>query len=159
MIRQLKLLVIAGARPNFMKVAPLIKFVQSHNRSESRNGTELAFRLVHTGQHYDEKMSEIFFSELGIPAPDINLGVGSGSHAAQTAGVMAKFESVCENEKPDWVIGSASLFAIVTGEGRGFVKSANLRTISLKPLLQKNTNKTLETRHGQRYRHQPTARP
>lgn len=104
MIRKLKLLVIAGARPNFMKVAPLIKFVQSHNRSEGRNGTELAFRLVHTGQHYDEKMSDIFFSELGIPAPDINLGVGSGSHAAQTAGVMAKFEAVCESEKPDWVV-------------------------------------------------------
>ena len=64
----------------------------------------LDYRLVHTGQHYDEKMSDIFFGELGIPAPDINLGVGSGSHAVQTANVMAKFEPVCEQERPDWVV-------------------------------------------------------
>src|SRR4029077_2670110 len=60
--------------------------------------------LVHTGQHYDAKMSDIFFGELGIPAPDINLEVGSGSHAIQTASIMAKFEPVCEREKPDWVV-------------------------------------------------------
>jgi UDP-N-acetylglucosamine 2-epimerase (non-hydrolysing) len=59
---------------------------------------------VHTGQHYDEKMSDVFFGELGIPAPDINLGVGSGSHAVQTANVMTKFETVCEREKPDWIV-------------------------------------------------------
>jgi UDP-N-acetylglucosamine 2-epimerase (non-hydrolysing) len=96
MPRKLKLLIVAGARPNFMKVAPLIKCIRSYGALE--------YRLVHTGQHYDERMSEIFFSELGIPAPDINLGVGSGSHALQTANVMAKFEPVCEAERPDWVV-------------------------------------------------------
>jgi UDP-N-acetylglucosamine 2-epimerase (non-hydrolysing) len=60
--------------------------------------------LVHTGQHYDQKMSDIFFEELGIPAPDVNLGVGSGSHAVQTANIMIKFESVCLELKPDWVV-------------------------------------------------------
>ena len=59
---------------------------------------------MHTGQHYDEKMSEIFFGELGIPAPDINMGVGSGSHAVQTANVMTRFETVCEQERPDWIV-------------------------------------------------------
>jgi UDP-N-acetylglucosamine 2-epimerase (non-hydrolysing) len=104
MARQIKLLIIAGARPNFMKVAPLIKCIHGHGVNGSQNSLGLKYRLVHTGQHYDEKMSDIFFTELGIPAPDINLGVGSGSHAVQTANVMAKFEPVCEQEKPDWVV-------------------------------------------------------
>lgn len=104
MPRKLKLLIVAGARPNFMKVAPLIKHIRSYGADGQQNGTVLEYRLVHTGQHYDEKMSEVFFSELGIPAPDINLGVGSGSHALQTANVMAKFEPVCEAERPDWVV-------------------------------------------------------
>jgi UDP-N-acetylglucosamine 2-epimerase (non-hydrolysing) len=104
MARKLKLLLIAGARPNFMKVAPLIKCIRQHGAEGKQNGTSLEYRLVHTGQHYDEKMSGIFFGELGIPAPDINLGVGSGSHAVQTANVMAKFEPVCEQERPDWVV-------------------------------------------------------
>lgn len=100
----LKLLIIAGARPNFMKVAPIMKAALAHN-SRCRDG-EIRFscRLVHTGQHYDQKMSDIFFEELGIPAPDINLGVGSGTHAAQTAHVMIGFEPVCLAERPDWVI-------------------------------------------------------
>jgi UDP-N-acetylglucosamine 2-epimerase (non-hydrolysing) len=104
MTRQLKLLIVAGARPNFMKVAPLIKCVRAQGLDGRGNGVALEYRLVHTGQHYDEKMSDVFFGELGIPAPDINLEVGSGSHALQTANVMAKFESVCEREKPDWVV-------------------------------------------------------
>src|SRR6266850_487966 len=101
---RLKLLVIAGARPNFMKIAPLIKAAQAHNAA-CRNG-EIRFdcRLVHTGQHYDAKMSDIFFQELGIPAPDFNLGIGSGSHAAQTANIMLQFEPICVQEKPDWVV-------------------------------------------------------
>jgi len=97
---RLKFLIIAGARPNFMKVAPLIKQVLSYGS----NGVSLEYKLVHTGQHYDDKMSGIFFDELGIPAPDINLEVGSGSHAVQTANVMTGFEPVCFEEKPDWVI-------------------------------------------------------
>jgi UDP-N-acetylglucosamine 2-epimerase (non-hydrolysing) len=104
MARNIKLLVVAGARPNFMKVAPLIKQIRAYGTDGKQNGASPSYRLVHTGQHYDEKMSDIFFGELGIPAPDINLGVGSGSHAAQTASVMAKFEPVCEQERPDWVV-------------------------------------------------------
>jgi UDP-N-acetylglucosamine 2-epimerase (non-hydrolysing) len=102
MTQKLKILIIAGARPNFMKVAPIIKHIRE--RSKTQNDTQVEYRLVHTGQHYDEKMSDVFFGELGIPAPDINLGVGSGSHAVQTANVMTKFEVVCQQEQPDWVI-------------------------------------------------------
>ena len=101
---KLKLLIIAGARPNFMKVAPVIKCIRGLGTDTRQNGGSLEYRLVHTGQHYDEKMSKVFFDELGIPAPDINLGVGSGSHAVQTARVMTGFETVCEQEKPDWVM-------------------------------------------------------
>jgi UDP-N-acetylglucosamine 2-epimerase (non-hydrolysing) len=104
MARKLKVLFIAGARPNFMKVAPLIKCARAHATNPKKDGVDLEYRLVHTGQHYDEKMSDIFFGELGIPAPNINLGVGSGSHAVQTANVMTKFEPVCEQERPDWVV-------------------------------------------------------
>jgi UDP-N-acetylglucosamine 2-epimerase (non-hydrolysing) len=99
-----KLLVIAGARPNFMKVAPLIKAAQTYNSSRLNGEPRLDWRLVHTGQHYDAKMSDIFFAELGIPAPDINLEVGSGSHAVQTANIMTRFEPVCLAERPDWVV-------------------------------------------------------
>ncbi|HAV42365.1 MAG TPA: UDP-N-acetylglucosamine 2-epimerase (non-hydrolyzing), partial [Acidobacteria bacterium] len=98
----LKLMLIAGARPNFMKIAPLIRAIDEHNRS--RRSTKIKFGLIHTGQHYDSNMSDIFFGELGIPAPDINLGVGSGSQAEQTAKIMLAFEPVCLKLKPDWVV-------------------------------------------------------
>lgn len=104
MSKKLKTLIIAGARPNFMKVAPIIQQIQRYSEDVANNGTQLEYRLIHTGQHYDEKMSDVFFAELGIPAPDINLAVGSGSHAEQTANVMIKFEPICEQEKPDWVV-------------------------------------------------------
>src|ERR1035438_1272181 len=104
MSRQLKLLIIAGARPNFMKVAPLVKAISEHNTRKESGGKRVDARLVHTGQHYDEAMSNVFFRELGIRPPDINLGVGSGSHAVQTARIMTGFETVCEQEKPDWVV-------------------------------------------------------
>lgn len=87
-----------------MKVAPLIKAIEAHKLDCTDGQVRIEWRLVHTGQHYDAKMSDVFFGELGIPAPDINLEVGSGSHAIQTANVMAKFEPVCEREKPDWVV-------------------------------------------------------
>ena len=87
-----------------MKVAPIIKAFNAHNAGSPAGNGRLEYSLVHTGQHYDQKMSDIFFGELGIPAPDINLEVGSGSHAVQTANVMVKFESVCEQHKPDWVL-------------------------------------------------------
>jgi len=104
MSRRLKLLVIAGARPNFMKVAPLMKMISRHNSCKENGGPTIDAKLVHTGQHYDEAMSAVFFRELGIQPPDINLGVGSGSHAVQTARIMTGFEAVREQEKPDWVV-------------------------------------------------------
>jgi UDP-N-acetylglucosamine 2-epimerase (non-hydrolysing) len=104
MSKTVKIIIIAGARPNFMKVAPIIKCLRSQAADFAGRGVNLSYKLVHTGQHYDEKMSDIFFKELGIPAPDINLEVGSGSHAVQTANVMLKFEPICEQEKPDWVV-------------------------------------------------------
>ena len=92
----MKILHVVGARPNFMKVAPVIKALGN------RDG--VAQVLVHTGQHYDINMSDIFFSQLGIPAPDINLDVGSGSHAVQTAQIMMCMETVLLQEKPDLVL-------------------------------------------------------
>jgi UDP-N-acetylglucosamine 2-epimerase (non-hydrolysing) len=90
------LLIVAGARPNFMKIAPLTWELKN------RSGVDLT--LVHTGQHYDRKMSELFFEQLAIPAPDVNLGVGSGSHAIQTADVMRRIEPVLLERRPDVVI-------------------------------------------------------
>ena len=81
--------IIAGARPNFMKIAPIIKAI----RQAQNNGVAIQFRLIHTGQHYDEKLSSVFFRQLGIPDPDVNFGVGSGSQAEQTAGIMIAFEN------------------------------------------------------------------
>ncbi len=103
MKKQIKLLLVAGARPNFMKIAPLIWTIRTHNK-ESAEKSLIDYCLVHTGQHYDEKMSAVFFNDLNIPKPDINLEVGSGSHAQQTARIMAAFEPVCLKEKPDWVV-------------------------------------------------------
>lgn len=82
--------IIAGARPNFMKVAPIIHALQKRQAS----GSTLRYRLVHTGQHYDERMSDSFFSQLNIPAPDINLEAGSGSHAQQTAAILIRYENL-----------------------------------------------------------------
>ena len=104
MDKKIKFLIIAGARLNFMKVAPIIQQIRRYSADVANHGTQLKYRLIHTGQHYDEKMSDVFFADLGIPAPDINLAVGSGSHAVQTANLMLKFEPICEQEKPDWVI-------------------------------------------------------
>ena len=91
-----KLILVAGARPNFMKIAPLMHALKDHPTIKTI--------LVHTGQHYDLKMSGQFFEELNIPAPDINLEVGSASHAVQTARIMEGFEQVCLNELPDGVL-------------------------------------------------------
>jgi len=93
----LKVLLIAGARPNFMKVAPIYAEMK-------RRSSEFVPMIVHTGQHYDAAMSDAFFDDLGMPKPDIHLGVGSGSHAVQTAKIMTEFEPVVLSEKPDWVL-------------------------------------------------------
>jgi UDP-N-acetylglucosamine 2-epimerase (non-hydrolysing) len=103
MSQVIKLMLVAGARPNFMKVAPLIHAIERHNASAG-SGTRFDYCLVHTGQHYDAAMSEVFFRELRIPAPHENLGVGSGSHAVQTANIMIAFEKVCLERKPDWLV-------------------------------------------------------
>lgn len=87
---------IVGARPNFMKVAPVLRAL--------RNRKNVTQSLIHTGQHYDVKMSDVFFEQLGIPAPDFNLAVGSGSHARQTAEIMVRFEPVVLERKPDLVL-------------------------------------------------------
>jgi len=92
----LKICCVCGARPNFMKIAPIVDALASAEGVETL--------LVHTGQHYDERMSELFFGDLGIPKPDINLEVGSASHAVQTAEIMRRFEPICLEHKPDWVV-------------------------------------------------------
>src|SRR5678815_5011002 len=93
----LKVINVVGARPNFMKVAPIVAAMKK------RPDTFLPL-VVHTGQHYDRAMSDSFFRDLDLPQPDTHLGVGSGSHAAQTAAVMERFEPVVLREKPDWVL-------------------------------------------------------
>jgi UDP-N-acetylglucosamine 2-epimerase (non-hydrolysing) len=92
---RLRVLVVAGARPNFMKVAPVLAALDARGHDAV---------LVHTGQHYDAQMSDAFFADLGIRAPDHHLGAGSGSHAVQTARVMEAFEPVLLAERPDWVV-------------------------------------------------------
>jgi UDP-N-acetylglucosamine 2-epimerase (non-hydrolysing) len=103
-MKDLKIIVVVGARPNFMKVQPLLKRIAEFNARREPHVRRIDARLVHTGQHYDEKMSEAFFRDLGIQAPDVNLGVGSGSHAVQTAQILMSFEAVCEKERPDWIV-------------------------------------------------------
>src|SRR5215470_1015996 len=93
----LKVINVVGARPNFMKVAPVVAAMK-------RRPTRFEPLVVHTGQHYDSAMSDSFFHDLNLPTPDIHLGVGSGSHAVQTAAVMERFEPVVLKEKPDWVL-------------------------------------------------------
>ncbi|HET6279287.1 MAG TPA: UDP-N-acetylglucosamine 2-epimerase (non-hydrolyzing) [Candidatus Polarisedimenticolia bacterium] len=95
--RPLRLLLVGGARPNFMKIAPLLRAFRARP-------ARFEARLVHTGQHYDAAMSDVFFAELGLPEPDIHLGAGSATHAVQTARIMQAFEKVLQAERPDWVI-------------------------------------------------------
>jgi len=92
-----KVISVVGARPNFMKIAPIHRAFQKYSDT-------IQHLICHTGQHYDEKMSKVFFEDLGLPKPDFYLGVGSGSHAEQTANVMIKFEQVLIQEKPDMIL-------------------------------------------------------
>lgn len=96
----MKVTIIAGARPNFMKIAPIIHAIR---RSQAEPGN-IEYRLVHTGQHYDKKMSDTFFEELNIPRPDVNLGVGGGTQAEQTAGIMIAFEKELMAHPADLVL-------------------------------------------------------
>jgi len=97
----MKIISVVGARPNFMKVAPLIRAINRHNENNIDKTEHL---LVHTGQHYDDCLSKKIFDELEIPTADINLGVGSGTHAEQVGNSMIALEKVFEKEKPDWVV-------------------------------------------------------
>lgn len=100
----MKLILVAGARPNFMKIAPIHREIQRYNAMTQRHNDSIDSIIVHTGQHYDYEMSKIFFKDLEIPEPDVYLGVGSGSHSEQTAKVMLKFEKVLDRERPDVVV-------------------------------------------------------
>ena len=93
----MRILHVVGARPNFMKAAPIIREMAHHSNDFQQ-------LLLHTGQHYAPKMSQVFFDELDLPQPDVNLEVGSGSHAWQTAQIMMRFEPVLLDYKPDWVV-------------------------------------------------------
>src|SRR5699024_2521971 len=92
----MKIINVVGARPNFMKLAPIHRALKGIPDVESQ--------IVHTGQHYDKTMSDIFFRQLELPEPDIYLGIGGGSHAEQTGKVMMAFEKVVEEEQPDLII-------------------------------------------------------
>lgn len=105
MPNKLKWLLVAGARPNFMKIAPLIRAIRRYNSNQSYDDKRTIIPLiVHTGQHYDKSMSEFFFDDLNIPKPHINLGIGSGSHGEQTGKIMIAFEKAVLEHKPDLVI-------------------------------------------------------
>jgi UDP-N-acetylglucosamine 2-epimerase (non-hydrolysing) len=103
-MKTVRIVSVVGARPNFMKVAPIVRRINRHNASGSGNGVRFEHVLVHTGQHYDTKMSDVFFRDLGLPQADINLEVGSGSHAEQTGQVMIAFEEIVLRLKPHLVI-------------------------------------------------------
>ena len=87
---------VAGARPNFMKIAPIVRALRDDGR--------IGWKIIHTGQHYDRDMNDVFFEELGIPPPDVGLGAGGGSHASQTARIMVAFEELCQRERPNAVL-------------------------------------------------------
>ena len=99
----MKIISVVGARPNFMKIAPFIHAINTYNTGVQET-EKIQHLLVHTGQHYDDRMSKLFFESLNIPDADINLEVGSGSHAEQVGRTMIAFEKVLLDEKPDWVV-------------------------------------------------------
>lgn len=98
----MKIISVVGARPNFMKIAPFCWAISAYN--ELHQDKKIIHTLVHTGQHYDVRMSESFFETLGIPSPDVNLEIGSGSHAQQVGNTMIAFEKILLERQPDWVI-------------------------------------------------------
>jgi len=103
-LKRFSIAVVAGARPNFMKIAPIVRALRERAGIARESGIDLRVSIVHTGQHYDENMSEVFFRELEIAEPDRHLDVGSGSHAEQTARIMVAFEKYILEKRPDWVV-------------------------------------------------------
>lgn len=123
----MKIVVVVGARPNFIKAAPILKAIREFNGMRGQWAGTIQPILVHTGQHYDAKMSDAFFADLEMPIPDVFLGAGSGSHAEQTAEIMKRFEPVLLREKPDVMlvvgdVNSTLACALVAGK-----MPANLR--------------------------------
>jgi len=105
MKESIRIMSVVGARPNFMKIAPFTRAIAEHNATaEERQVPTIDHLLVHTGQHYDERMSASFFDALSIPRPDIDLEVGSGSHAEQVGHTMIAFENALREHRPDWVV-------------------------------------------------------
>src|SRR3972149_8679740 len=102
--RKLKIINVVGARPNFMKIAPILRAIHQHNSSPLAKEVCIESLLVHTGQHYDYEMSKVFFKDLDLPEPEIYLEIGSGTHGEQTGKVIIEFEKVLFKEKPDLVI-------------------------------------------------------
>src|SRR5437764_13656652 len=87
---------VAGPRPNFMKIAPIVRALQAQQ--------SLSYKIIHPGQHYDREMNDVFFEELGIPQPDVFMAAGGGTHAEQTAKIMLGFEELCTQARPDAVL-------------------------------------------------------
>lgn len=118
--------IIAGARPNFMKIAPIIEAIQK----EQKKGTDIGYRLVHTGQHYDKNMSTAFFEQLGIPQPNLNLEAGGGTQAEQTAAIMVRYEKVLAANKPDLVLVvgdvTSTMACTITAKKMGNIKVAHV---------------------------------
>ena len=113
---EMKIILVAGARPNFMKIAPIIRALKH------RKDNALVWKLVHTGQHYDHAMSQTFFDDLGIPEPDYFFEAGSGTHAEQTSKIMVAFEELCEKEMID-IFGLKLSDNIIQLEPLGFKES------------------------------------
>lgn len=112
-MNRIRIMSVVGARPNFMKIAPFVHAIEAYNQAQSTSNLQpptsnpkrlIEHFLVHTGQHYDKAMSESFFESLNIPHPDVDLGIGSGSHAEQVGRTMIEFEKVLLEWKPDWVV-------------------------------------------------------
>lgn len=121
---KIKIISVVGARPNFIKIAPFIRAIDGYNQCfPEPHGSGIKHILVHTGQHYDGEMSRTFFKALDIPGPDINLEVGSGTHAEQVGLTMIAFEKTVRREKPDWVVVvgdvNATLACSVTAKKEG----------------------------------------
>lgn len=132
----MKLILIVGARPNFMKIASIIDAIKTYNRNTAAP-EHIKYTLVHTGQHYDDAMSEAFFRDLDLPRPDIYLGIGSGSHAAQTAEIMKRFEPVLLELQPDMVVlvgdvNSTVACALVASKIEYPAKNSGLNTQNLR---------------------------
>jgi UDP-N-acetylglucosamine 2-epimerase (non-hydrolysing) len=108
----MKIISLVGARPNFIKLAPFVHAIEKHNKQGKQKIDHI---LVHTGQHYDDRISQTFFEQLNIPQADINLGVGSGTHAQQVGQTMIEFEKVLRQHKPDWVVVVGDVNATLAG--------------------------------------------